>query len=45
MTGVLERCRAIDEKHCIVDAVFLAEFSEERVSENEGSRRFKRYLK
>jgi hypothetical protein len=30
---VLERCRSINEKHGVIDVVFLAEFSEERVSE------------
>ena len=27
--GVFQRCRAVDEKHGVVDVVFLAKFSEE----------------
>lgn len=32
---------AIDEKHGVVDGVFLAEFSKECMRKNVGSRRFK----
>ncbi|AFK21507.1 hypothetical protein HFX_6387 (plasmid) [Haloferax mediterranei ATCC 33500] len=34
VAGVFQRCRAIGEKHGVVDVVFLAEFMEERMSEN-----------
>jgi len=34
IAGVFQRRRAIDEKHGVVDVVFLAVFSEERMSEN-----------
>jgi hypothetical protein len=39
--GVAEWFRSIDEKHGVVNVVFLAQFVEERVSGNVGSRRFK----
>jgi len=41
LAGVFQWRRAIDEKHGVVDGVFLAEFHKERVSESVGSRRFK----
>jgi hypothetical protein len=41
LAGVFQRGRAIDEKHGVVGGVFLAEFSEERMSENVGSCRLK----
>jgi hypothetical protein len=33
VAGVFQRCGAINEKHSVVDGVFLAKFSEERVSD------------
>jgi hypothetical protein len=36
--------RAVDEKHGIVNVVFLAEFSKERVSDTVVCRWFKRYM-
>ena len=41
LTGVFQRCGTIDEKHGVVDGVFLAEFGEKRVSDDVGSRRLK----
>jgi hypothetical protein len=41
LTGVFQRCSAIDEKHSVFNVVFLAEFGKERVSENVCSGRFK----
>lgn len=41
---VLERCRTIDEKHGVVDVVFLAKVGEECVSKSVGSYRFKRCM-
>jgi hypothetical protein len=37
LAGVFQRGCTIDEKHGVVDGVFLAEFSDERVSESVGS--------
>ncbi|SDF96806.1 hypothetical protein SAMN05216218_112105 [Halorientalis regularis] len=41
LAGVFQRSCTIDEKHSVIDIVFLAEFSEERVSECIGSHRLK----
>jgi len=40
LTGVFQRCSAIDEKHSGFNVVFLAEFGKERVGENVCSGRF-----
>ena len=40
-TRLIQWCRATDEKHRVVNVVFLARFVEERVSDNVRSRRFK----
>jgi hypothetical protein len=34
LTGVVQWCSTIDEKHSVFNVVFLAEFGKERVSEN-----------
>jgi hypothetical protein len=34
VTGVFQRARAIDEKHGVIDVVFLAEVGKERVSDH-----------
>jgi len=39
--GVFQRVRAVDEKHRVVNIVFLAEFGNERVGENVCSGWFK----
>jgi len=44
LAGVFQWISAIDEKHGVVDGVFLAEFSEERVSESVRSHRFKLFV-
>jgi hypothetical protein len=36
--GVFQRCCVIDEKHGVVDIVFLAELGEERVCDHVRSR-------
>jgi hypothetical protein len=41
----LERCGTINEKHGVIDVVFLAKFRKERVSENGGSNRLKLCVK
>ena len=44
VTGVVEWCRAIDEKHGVLNVVFLLEFSEERMSDHVRSGRFMLYM-
>jgi len=43
--GVFQWGRAVNEKHGIIDIVFLMEIAEERVSESAVFRRFKRCMK
>jgi len=43
-TGVFQRMRAIDEKHSIVNIVFLAGLCEKLLSENTVCCRFKLYM-
>jgi len=40
-TGVFRRVRAVNKKHSVIDVVFLAEFSNERMSDYVVRRRFK----
>jgi hypothetical protein len=42
--GRVQRCLAIEEKHGVVDIVFLMQFGEERVSNSACSGRFKRRM-
>jgi hypothetical protein len=39
--SVVQWVRAINEKHCVFNIVFLTQFTEKRVSDNVLSRRFK----
>ena len=42
--SVFQRCRTINEKHGVLNVVFLAELGIERVSESVGSRRLMLYV-
>jgi hypothetical protein len=41
LTGVFQWCGTINEKHSVFNVMFLAEFGNNRVSENVCSGRFK----
>lgn len=41
LTGVVQRLIAIDEKHGVIDVVFLAQFREERTCDDFDSSRLK----
>jgi hypothetical protein len=42
--GIVQRFRTIDEKHSVVNVVFLSQFTEERVRNNVRPRCFKLYM-